>query len=137
MYGDAGNGFDSRCNDHIIHFDDLSVLFPYTYVPADNHADHSHQSVPVGVSGDAYPDKDRDTYSCNVPFYPDSRRRMDRCNAKKIAGLIMIMISVFLLSGGLYITTEMVSQFTVTILIVSGLLLLIAGFVLYKLTDNS
>ncbi|MBQ6211877.1 hypothetical protein [Ruminococcus sp. XPD3002] len=58
-------------------------------------------------------------------------------NAKKIAGLIMIMISVFLLSGGLYITTEMVSQFTVTILIVSGLLLLIAGFVLYKLTDNS
>ena len=62
---------------------------------------------------------------------------MDRCNAKKIAGLIMIMISVFLLSGGLYITTEMVSQFTVTILIVSGLLLLIAGFVLYKLTDNS
>lgn len=58
-------------------------------------------------------------------------------NVKKIAGLIMIMISVFLLSGGLYITTEMVSQFTVTILIVSGLLLLIAGFVLYKLTDNS
>ncbi len=58
-------------------------------------------------------------------------------NAKKIAGLIMIMISVFLLSGGLYITTAMVSQFTVTILIVSGLLLLIAGFVLYKLTDNS
>ena len=58
-------------------------------------------------------------------------------NAKKIAGLIMLMISVFLLSGGLYITTEMVSQFTVTILIVSGLLLLIAGFVLYKLTDNS
>ncbi|HRU97799.1 MAG TPA: hypothetical protein P5092_10270 [Ruminococcus sp.] len=58
-------------------------------------------------------------------------------NAKKIAGIIMIMISVFLLSGGLYITTEMVSQFTVTILIVSGMLLLIAGFVLYKLTDNS
>ena len=57
-------------------------------------------------------------------------------NAKKIAGLLMMMISIFLLSGGLYLTPEMVSQLTITLLIVIGLLLLIAGFVLYKLTDN-
>ena len=58
-------------------------------------------------------------------------------NAKKIAGLLMMMISIFLLSGELYLTPEMVSQLTITLLIVIGLLLLIAGFVLYKLTDNS
>ena len=58
-------------------------------------------------------------------------------NAKKIAGLLMMMISIFLLSGGLYLTPEMVSKLTITLLIVIGLLLLIAGFVLYKLTDNS
>ena len=57
-------------------------------------------------------------------------------NAKKIAGLLMMMISIFLLSGGLYLTPEMVSKLTITLLIVIGLLLLIAGFVLYKLTDN-
>ena len=47
-------------------------------------------------------------------------------NAKKIAGLL----------GGLYLTAEMVSQLVITLLIAVGLLLLIAGFVLYKLTDE-
>ncbi len=57
-------------------------------------------------------------------------------NAKKIEGLLMMMVSIFLLLGGLYLTVEMVSQLVITLLIVGGLLLLIAGFVLYKLTDE-
>lgn len=57
-------------------------------------------------------------------------------NAKKITGLLMMMASIFLLLGGLYLNAEMVSQFIITLLIVSGVLLLIAGFVLYKLTDE-
>lgn len=57
-------------------------------------------------------------------------------NAKKITGLLMMMASVFLLSGGLYLNAEMVSQFVITSLIVGGVLLLIVGFVLYKLTDE-
>lgn len=57
-------------------------------------------------------------------------------NAKKITGLLMMMVSVFLLLGGLYLTAEMVSQLVITLLIVGGLLLLIVGFVLYKLTDE-
>ena len=57
-------------------------------------------------------------------------------NAKKITGLLMMMASIFLLLGGLYLNAEMVSQFVITLLIAVGLLLLIAGFVLYKLTDE-
>ena len=57
-------------------------------------------------------------------------------NAKKIIGLLMMMVSIFLLLGGLYLTTEMVSQLVITLLIVGVFLLLIAGFVLYKLTDE-
>ena len=57
-------------------------------------------------------------------------------NAKKIAGLLMMMVSIFLLLGGLYLTTEMVSQLVITLLIVGVFLLLIVGFVLYKLTDE-
>jgi len=57
-------------------------------------------------------------------------------NAKKITGLLMMMASIFLLLGGLYLTAEMVSQLVITLLIVGGVLLLIAGFVLYKLTDE-
>ena len=48
----------------------------------------------------------------------------------------MIMASIFLLLGGIYFTTEMVLQLVSTLLIVGGLLLLIVGFVLYKLTDE-
>ena len=57
-------------------------------------------------------------------------------NTKKITGLLMMMASIFLLLGGLYHNAEMVSQFVITLLIVGGVLLLIAGFVLYKLTDE-
>ena len=57
-------------------------------------------------------------------------------NTKKITGLLMMMASIFLLLGGLYLNAEMVSQFVITLLIVGGVLLLIAGFVLYKLTDE-
>ena len=57
-------------------------------------------------------------------------------NAKKIIGLLMMMASVFLLLGGLYLNAEMVSRFVIPLLIAGGLLLLIAGFVLYKLTDE-
>ena len=57
-------------------------------------------------------------------------------NAKKIIGLLMMMVSIFLLLGGLYLTTEMISQLVITLLIVGGFLLPIAGFVLYKLTDE-
>ncbi|MCR5141001.1 MAG: hypothetical protein K6C68_00515 [Ruminococcus sp.] len=57
-------------------------------------------------------------------------------NAKKITGLLMMMAGIFLLSGGLYLNAEMVSQFVITLLIVGGVLLLIVGFVLYKLTDE-
>ena len=57
-------------------------------------------------------------------------------NAKKITGLLMMMASIFLLLGGLYLNAEMVSQFVIMLLIVGGVLLLIAGFVLYKLTDE-
>ena len=57
-------------------------------------------------------------------------------NAKKIAGLLMMMVSIFLLLGGLYLTAEMVSQLVITLLIAGGFLLLIGGFVLYKLTDE-
>ena len=57
-------------------------------------------------------------------------------NAKKITGLLMMMASIFLLLGGLYLNAEMVSRFVITLLIVGGVLLLIAGFVLYKLTDE-
>ena len=57
-------------------------------------------------------------------------------NAKKIIGLLMMMVSIFLVLGGLYITTEMVPQLVITFLTAGGLLLLIVGFALYKLTDN-
>ena len=57
-------------------------------------------------------------------------------NAKKITGLLMMMASIFLLLGGLYLNAEMVSQFVIMLLNVGGVLLLIAGFVLYKLTDE-
>lgn len=57
-------------------------------------------------------------------------------NAKKIIGLLMMMVSIFLLLGGLYLNAEMISQLVITLLIVGGFLLLIAEFVLYKLTDE-
>ena len=57
-------------------------------------------------------------------------------NAKKIIGLLMMMVSIFLLLGGLYLNSEMISQLVITLLIVGGFLLLIVGFVLYKLTDE-
>ncbi len=57
-------------------------------------------------------------------------------NAKKIIGLLMMMVSIFLLLGGLYLTAEMISQLVITLLIVGGFLLLIVGFVLYKLTGE-
>ena len=57
-------------------------------------------------------------------------------NAKKIIGLLMMMVSIFLLLGGLYLNSEMISQLVITLLIVGSFLLLIVGFVLYKLTDE-
>ncbi len=57
-------------------------------------------------------------------------------NAKKIIGLLMMMVSIFLLLGGLYLNAEMISQLVITLLIVGGFLLLIVGFVLYKLTGE-
>lgn len=58
-------------------------------------------------------------------------------NAKKIAGLLMMMVSIFLLLGGLYLTAEMVSQLVITLLIVGGLLLLIAeGLFMYLTLDQ-
>ena len=59
-----------------------------------------------------------------------------RSAAKKIAGLLMMMISVFLLLGGLYLNDGMAAQTVRTILVVSGILLLCFGTVLYKLTKE-
>ena len=46
-----------------------------------------------------------------------------RSAAKKIAGLLMMMISVFLLLGGLYFNDDMAAQTVRTVLIVCGILL--------------
>ncbi|MBP3856812.1 MAG: hypothetical protein IK990_14505 [Ruminiclostridium sp.] len=59
-----------------------------------------------------------------------------RSAAKKIAGLLMMMISVFLLLGGLYFNDDMAAQTVRTVLIVCGILLLCFGTVLYKLTKE-
>ncbi len=59
-----------------------------------------------------------------------------RSAAKKIAGLLMMMISVFLLLGGLYFNDDMAAQTVRTILVISGILLLCVGTVLYKLTKE-
>ena len=59
-----------------------------------------------------------------------------RSAAKKIAGLLMMMISVFLLLGGLYFNDDMAAQTVRTILVVSGILLLCVGTVIYKLTKE-
>ena len=59
-----------------------------------------------------------------------------RSAAKKIAGLLMMMISVFLLLGGLYFNDDMASQTVRTILVIFGILLLCVGTVLYKLTKE-
>lgn len=56
--------------------------------------------------------------------------------AKKIAGLLLMMCSVFLLLGGLYSSDEMAAKPIRTLLILAGLTLLIAGFILYRLTKH-
>ncbi len=55
-------------------------------------------------------------------------------SAKKILGLLLMMTSVFLLLGGLYLETSGVLN---AVLAGCGILLLIIGLLLYKLTGDS
>ncbi len=55
-------------------------------------------------------------------------------SAKKILGLLLMMTSVFLLLGGLYLETGGVLN---AVLAGCGILLLIIGLLLYKLTGDS
>lgn len=55
-------------------------------------------------------------------------------SAKKIIGLLLMMCSVFLLLGGLYLEAD--SAVTGSLL-GGGVILLIAGILLYRLTGDS
>ena len=55
-------------------------------------------------------------------------------SAKKILGLLLMMTSVFLLLGGLYLETGGVLN---AVLSGCGILLLIIGLLFYKLTGDS
>ncbi len=55
-------------------------------------------------------------------------------SAKKILGLLLMMTSVFLLLGGLYLETGGVLN---AVLAGCGILLLIIGLLFYKLTGDS
>ena len=55
-------------------------------------------------------------------------------SAKKILGLLLMMTSVFLLLGGLYLETGGVLN---AVLAGCGILMLIIGLLLYKLTGDS
>ena len=50
----------------------------------------------------------------------------------KICGLIFIIISIFLLLGGLYLPAAVIPVWILRGLAIAGLLLLIVGIVMYK-----
>ena len=50
----------------------------------------------------------------------------------KICGLILIIISIFLLLGGLYLLAAVIPVWILRGLAIAGLLLLIVGIVMYK-----
>lgn len=54
-------------------------------------------------------------------------------NTCKMIGIITMIISVFLLIGGLYLPKANVSPVVTTSCLVSGLLLLVTGIVFYKI----
>ncbi len=54
-------------------------------------------------------------------------------NTCKMIGIITMIISVFLLIGGLYLPQANVSRTVATICLVFGLLLLFAGIAFYKI----
>ncbi|MGP1530209.1 MAG: hypothetical protein ACTTI3_07760 [Treponema sp.] len=50
----------------------------------------------------------------------------------KVSGLIIIIISIFLLLGGLYLPAAVFSVWLLRLLDIVGLLLLVAGILIYK-----
>ena len=50
----------------------------------------------------------------------------------KICGLILIIISIFLLLGGLYLPAAVISVWILRGLAIAGLILLAVGIVMYK-----
>ena len=50
----------------------------------------------------------------------------------KIGGLILIILSIFLLLGGLYLPAAVIPVWTLRGLVIAGLILLAVGIVMYK-----
>lgn len=50
----------------------------------------------------------------------------------KVSGLIIIIISIFLLLGGLYFPADVFSVWILRLLNIAGFLLLAAGILMYK-----
>ena len=50
----------------------------------------------------------------------------------KICGLILIIISIFLLLGGLYLPAAVIPVCILRVLYIAGLILLAVGIVMYK-----
>ena len=54
-------------------------------------------------------------------------------NAYRMTGIIMMIVSVFLLMGGLYLPQAGISSAVTTLCLVIGLILLITGIIFYKI----
>ncbi|MCR5720692.1 MAG: hypothetical protein K6F84_09000 [Lachnospiraceae bacterium] len=57
-------------------------------------------------------------------------------NSIRITGIILMMVSVFLLIGGLYLPQAAVSKIVTNICLIAGLVLLIVGIVFYKVLKS-
>lgn len=57
-------------------------------------------------------------------------------NTCRMAGLIVMMISVFFIMGGLFLKGEGIPAALSPICLIAGLILLIAGVVLYRVLKN-
>lgn len=54
-------------------------------------------------------------------------------NACRLTGMILMLISVFLIIGGLYFPAAGVAAYITVSLLVTGIVMLVAGIVFYKI----
>ncbi len=57
-------------------------------------------------------------------------------NACRMTGLVMMMTSVFFLTGGLYLDSAGLPAFAAPLCLLTGVLLLAAGIVFYRVIKN-
>ncbi len=69
------------------------------------------------------------------PYYPGEVKGVSK-NTTHMIGLILMIVSIFPILAGLFITEELLPGFTAPVVLSVGVLLLAAGVILYKIVKS-